>query len=95
LLLLFIIKSVADVQSDIQIILRAMAIMSSYIISPTPGGAGGIEGFYSLFMSPLIDPAFVAPTLFVWRFLGFYIFIIIGAFLTIRKVQPVKPVVKP
>ena len=53
---------------------------------PTPGGAGGVEAAYAVFMTPLIGQDYVIPTLFLWRFIGFYIFIILGAFLTARSV---------
>lgn len=83
-LLLFVVMSITDVYNPVQIIFRAMAILLSYIIMPTPGGAGGIEAAYTVFMTPLLGAAFVAPTLFAWRFIGFYIFIIIGVFLTTK-----------
>ena len=57
--------------------------VSSFII-PTPGGAGGIEGLYVLFLGPMMPTALVAPTLFMWRFFGYYIFVAMGAFLFYR-----------
>ncbi|HRK73055.1 MAG TPA: lysylphosphatidylglycerol synthase transmembrane domain-containing protein [Rhodothermales bacterium] len=86
-LLLFVVMSITEVYNPVQIIFRAMAILLSYIIMPTPGGAGGIEAAYTVFMTPLLGAAYVAPTLFAWRFIGFYMFIIIGVFLTAKTMR--------
>lgn len=83
-LLLFVVMSITDVADPMQILFRAMAILLSYIVMPTPGGAGGIEAAYTVFMTPLLGAAYVAPSLFAWRFIGFYMFIIIGVFLTAK-----------
>jgi hypothetical protein len=48
------------------------------LIMPTPGGAGGIEGMYALFLAPLMPTGMVAPTLLIWRLFAYYFFIAIG-----------------
>ena len=37
--------------------------------------------------SPLIPDALVAPTLLTWRLMGYYIFIALGAYLTVHHVH--------
>ena len=61
--------------------LRSITMMVCSFVVPTPGGAGGIEGLYALFLGPLIPRALVAPTLLMWRFFGYYIFVAFGGFI--------------
>ncbi|HMB93330.1 MAG TPA: hypothetical protein VKP65_20935, partial [Rhodothermales bacterium] len=43
---------------------------------------------YALLLGPpLIPQALVAPTLLTWRLLGYYIFIVLGAFLSMHHMQ--------
>ena len=68
--------------------LRAAALQIGAVAVPTPGGAGGVEGLYVLFLGlPLVPEAVVAPTLLVWRALGFYVFIAVGAALVAQHVR--------
>jgi uncharacterized protein (TIRG00374 family) len=68
--------------------LRSVAMTMSSLIMPTPGGAGGIEGLYALFYGSMLpDTALLAPSLLVWRFLGYYIFLILGIGLSTRHIQ--------
>ena len=85
-LLYVVVISIQPNVPAVTVLFRAMAVLLSYIIMPTPGGAGGVEAAYAVFMTPLIGQDYVIPTLFLWRFIGFYIFIILGAFLTARSV---------
>lgn len=81
LLPVFIVLSVfADLDSFLFFI-RGITMMVSSFVIPTPGGAGGIEGLYALFLGPMMPKALVAPTLFMWRFFGYYIFVALGAFI--------------
>jgi len=64
-----------------------MAMLFCSVIMPTPGGSGGIEGLYVLFLGPLMPKAIVAPTLFTWRVLGYYLFVALGVFVTTHQVQ--------
>lgn len=68
--------------------LRSIAMTMSSLIMPTPGGAGGIEGLYVLFFGSMLpDTALLAPSLLVWRFLGYYVFLIMGIGLSTRHIQ--------
>ncbi len=81
LLPVFIVLSVFEDLEAFLFFLRGITMTVSSFIVPTPGGAGGIEGLYVLFLGPLMPKALVAPTLFMWRFFGYYIFVTLGAFL--------------
>ena len=72
---------------------RAAALQLGSLVVPTPGGAGGVEGLYALFLGPpLVPAALVAPTLLVWRLLSFYVFVGAGAVLVARHVgRPAPP----
>jgi uncharacterized protein (TIRG00374 family) len=81
LLPVFIVLSVFTNLEAFLFFIRGITLMVSAFIVPTPGGAGGIEGLYALFLGPMMPKALVAPTLFMWRFLGYYIFVAMGAFI--------------
>jgi hypothetical protein len=85
LLPVFLVMSVFPDLDAFLFFIRSVTMMVSAMIVPTPGGAGGIEGLYALLMGPLMPMALVAPTLFLWRFLGFYVFLGFGAFLFKKK----------
>lgn len=83
LVLYLIVLSVYQVPNAIQFITRTMAMLHLALILPTPGGSGGIEGMYALFFTePLIPKAFLAPTLLVWRFLAYYVTVVVGLVIT-------------
>jgi uncharacterized protein (TIRG00374 family) len=83
LVLYLIVLSVHQVPNAIQFITRTMAMLHLALILPTPGGSGGIEGMYALFFTePLIPKAFLAPTLLVWRFLAYYVTVVVGLVIT-------------
>jgi uncharacterized protein (TIRG00374 family) len=85
---LFIIWSVYPGVDKLLVFLRSIALNLGSLAMPTPGGAGGVEGLYLLFLGPpLIPEALVAPTLLVWRLLSYYLFIILGLFVTLHYVQ--------
>lgn len=66
---------------------RSAAMMLVGLVMPTPGGSGGLEGLYALFIGPLMPEALVAPTLLTWRLLGYYLFIALGAYLFLHQIQ--------
>ncbi|MEM1125206.1 MAG: lysylphosphatidylglycerol synthase transmembrane domain-containing protein [Bacteroidota bacterium] len=80
-LIVFIVWSVYPEVDSALLFLRSMAMMLGTLLLPTPGGSGGIEGLYLLFLGPLMPDPLVAPTLLSWRVLGYYIFIAFGVFL--------------
>lgn len=88
LLVVFIIWSMYAELDTVLTFLRSVALMFASLVLPTPGGAGGLEGFYALFFGPpLVPETLMAPTLLLWRLLGYYIFIILGVLLSMHHVQ--------
>ncbi|MGI9175137.1 MAG: lysylphosphatidylglycerol synthase transmembrane domain-containing protein [Rhodothermales bacterium] len=88
LLVLLVIWSVYPSADRLLVFLRSTAMNLGSLAMPTPGGAGGVEGLYVLFFGPpLLPQSLVAPTLLAWRLLSYYLFIIVGVFVTARHVQ--------
>ncbi len=87
LALLFLVWSVYPELPRLQFFLRTIAMMLTALVMPTPGGAGGVEGLYALFLGPLMPRGLVGPTLLMWRLLTYYTFIAIGLFLTTHQVN--------
>ena len=67
--------------------LRSAAILLCGLVMPTPSGAGGLEGLYALLLGPLMPQALMAPTLLVWRFLGYYVFLALGVYLSFHQTR--------
>ena len=86
-LVVFIVWSVHPAVDQILLLMRSIAMTISALIVPTPGGAGGIEALYALYFSSVMPTAFLAATLFVWRFLGYYIFLGIGVLMSTRQIH--------
>lgn len=86
-LVVLIVRSVHAGGDALLLFLRSAAMMLVSLLMITPGGSGGIEGLYALFIGPLIPEVLLAPTLLAWRLLGFYVFIGIGAFLFAHQIQ--------
>lgn len=91
-LILLVVWGIYAPADKLLVFLRGAALTLASLGMPTPGGSGGVEGLYVLFFSGLIPTATVAPTLLVWRLLGYYIFIAVGLVLTTRylhkRLQP-------
>ncbi len=87
LLTFFIVWSVYPSFDWLLLIVRTAAMSVGSMFLPTPGGSGGIEWLYFVFIGPLIPGALVAPTLLVWRLLGYYLFLGLGVFLSMHHVQ--------
>lgn len=87
LLLLFVVWSFYEEFDKVLLLFRTAAMTLGSLIMPTPGGAGGIEALYALFIGTLIPSAALAPTLLAWRFLAYYLFVGLGVFLTTHHVQ--------
>ena len=87
LLVFFIVRSVYAGVDGVLLVFRTAAMTLIGLAMPTPGGSGGLEGLYALFLGPLMPDALVAPTLLTWRLLGYYVFIAIGAYLFTHQVQ--------
>jgi glycosyltransferase 2 family protein len=64
---------------EVLLSLRSLAMNLAFLIIPTPGGSGGVEGLFVLFLGPLIDrSAFIGLSVFVWRVITYYFSIGIG-----------------
>ncbi len=87
LLVVFILWSVYPALDKVLVLLRTVTLMLGAVVLPTPGGAGGIEGLYVLMIGPLIPDALLVPTLLTWRLMGYYIFVALGAYLTVHQVH--------
>jgi uncharacterized protein (TIRG00374 family) len=63
--------------------LRSLAMNLAFLIMPTPGGSGGVEGLFAIFQGPLIDrKAFIGLAVFAWRIISYYISVGLGMMAT-------------
>ena len=66
---------------EILLVLRSLAMNLAFLVIPTPGGSGGVEGLFAVFLGPLIErTAFIGLAVFVWRIITYYISIGLGIF---------------
>ncbi len=69
--------------NEILSVLRSLAMNLAFLIMPTPGGSGGVEGLFAIFQGPLIDrKAFIGLAVFAWRIISYYISIGLGMMAT-------------
>ncbi len=69
--------------NEILLILRSLAMNLASLVIPTPGGSGGVEGLFAIFLGPLIDrTVFIGLAVFVWRVITYYTSIGVGIFAT-------------
>ncbi|MEO0558168.1 MAG: lysylphosphatidylglycerol synthase transmembrane domain-containing protein [Bacteroidota bacterium] len=68
-------------------VFRTAGLWLSGLIMPTPGGSGGIEGLFVLFLAPLLPDGYGGPVLIAWRFLAYYLVLVIGLFVAGRAVR--------
>ncbi|HLR24342.1 MAG TPA: lysylphosphatidylglycerol synthase transmembrane domain-containing protein [Fodinibius sp.] len=69
--------------NEILSFLRSLAMNLAFLIMPTPGGSGGVEGLFAIFQGPLIDrKAFIGLAVFAWRIISYYITIGLGMMAT-------------
>ena len=55
----------------------------AFLVVPTPGGSGGVEGLFGLFQGPLISrEGFIGLAVFLWRIISYYISIGLGIMAT-------------
>ena len=84
-LVVLIIWSVFPELDVVLAFLRTIALSLASTALPLPGGAGGVEALYVLFLgAPLVPGAIVTPTLLAWRILSYYLFLVTGTFLLTR-----------
>lgn len=82
-----VVWSVYPAVDRLLVFLRAAALQLGALAVPTPGGAGGVEGLYVLFLGSTMPSPLVAPTLLVWRLLSFYVFIAAGLAIVAHHVR--------
>ncbi|MEX0770206.1 MAG: lysylphosphatidylglycerol synthase transmembrane domain-containing protein [Balneolaceae bacterium] len=64
---------------EVLMVMRSLAMNLAFLVIPTPGGSGGVEGLFALFLGPLITrTAFIGLAVFVWRVITYYISIGLG-----------------
>lgn len=78
LVLLFIAWSVTPGLDALTFLLRSAALWLTSMVLPTPGGSGGMEALYVLFLGPLLPDGFAGPTLLTWRLLAYYLIVGLG-----------------
>jgi uncharacterized protein (TIRG00374 family) len=85
--LLFVVLSVYPALEAFTFLVRTGAMMLTAMAVPTPGGSGGIEGLYLLFLAPLLPKGLVGPTLLAWRLMAYHLFIAAGSVMTFFAVK--------
>ena len=86
--LLLIVLSVYPALDAFTFFVRTGALMLTAMAVPTPGGSGGIEGLYLLFLAPLIETkGIVGPTLLTWRLMEYHFYIAAGSVMTFFAVK--------
>lgn len=64
---------------EVLMVLRSLAMNLAFLVIPTPGGSGGVEGLFALFMGPLIERVgFIGLAVFLWRMITYYTSIGLG-----------------
>jgi uncharacterized protein (TIRG00374 family) len=64
---------------EVLLFFRSFAMSLASLFMPTPGGSGGVEALFVIFLGPLIErEAFIGIATFMWRFITFYSLIGIG-----------------
>ena len=64
---------------EILLVLRSLSMNLAFLVIPTPGGSGGVEGLFAIFLGPLIErTAFIGLAVFLWRIITYYISIGLG-----------------
>jgi hypothetical protein len=73
---------------EVLLSLRSLAMNLAFLVIPTPGGSGGVESLFAIFLGPLIDrKAFIGLAVFAWRIITYYSSIGLGIFAMIWYVN--------
>ena len=70
--------AVASIARPVLFYLRTAALWLVGLVLPTPGGSGGMEGLYLLFLAPLLPEGAGGPALLGWRLVSYYAVLVIG-----------------
>jgi len=87
LIVLLLSISVYPALPALEFFFRSIAMWLVALIIPTPGGSGGLEGLYVLFLAPFLPSGFSGPVILVWRLLTYHLVIIVGFFVTMSTLQ--------
>lgn len=67
-----------------QVLAMSVMLYTSASYTPLPGASGAQEGFFSMFFSPVIsNSGIMFPALLLWRFFTYYIWLIVGAVVSV------------
>lgn len=61
-------------------VMRTAGLWLAGLAMPTPGGSGGIEALYMLYLAPLLPSGYGGPALFLWRAVAYYGVLVLGLF---------------
>ena len=61
-------------------VLRTAGLWLAGLAMPTPGGSGGIEALYVLYLAPLLPAGYGGPSLLAWRLIAYYGVLVVGTF---------------
>lgn len=61
-------------------VLRTAGLWLAGLAMPTPGGSGGIEALFLLYLAPLLPAGFGGPVLLAWRLLSYHFVLALGLF---------------
>ena len=70
----------SDVARPVLYVFRTIGLWLVGIAMPTPGGAGGMEGLFMLFLAPLLPDGAGGPTVLLWRLVSYHFILVVGAF---------------
>lgn len=59
-------------------VLRTAGLWLAGLAMPTPGGSGGIEALFLLYLAPLLPDGLGGPVLLVWRVLAYHFVLALG-----------------
>ena len=70
----------SDIARPVLYVFRTIGLWLVGIAMPTPGGAGGMEGLYMLFLAPLLPDGAGGPTVLLWRLISYHLILVLGVF---------------
>ena len=70
----------SDIARPVLYVFRTIGLWLVGIAMPTPGGAGGMEGLYMLFLAPLLPEGAGGPTVLLWRLISYHLILVLGVF---------------
>ena len=70
----------SDLARPVLYVFRTIGLWLVGIAMPTPGGAGGMEGLFMLFLAPLLPDGAGGPTVLLWRLISYHLILVLGVF---------------